>query len=202
MASLLQPTGNVGWELPLQSTRRYLALYLPRWETDCLKRADPAIGVLDVPFALWEKQRGAMRIVALDDRAAAAGLFASQSLSDARAICPDLDVREIDRALVAKLFAEFADWHSNASPIVSVLTDKAAWGDLVLDITGVSHLFGGEAAMLQAVTSRLTNLGISVRGAVAPSVGAAWALAHFGPPQIIVEHDLRSILSALPVAGL
>ena len=105
-------------ELPLQQTRRYLALYLPRWETDCLKRADPALAALEHPFALWEKQKGAMRLVALDAKASAAGLFVDQSLSDARALCSELEVREIDRPYLEQVFADFADWHSNASPIV------------------------------------------------------------------------------------
>ena len=69
---------------------------------------------------------------------------AGQHLSDARALVPELDVREIDRAALEHRFADFADWHSNASPIVAVLTDQAAYGDLCLDITGVEHLFGGE----------------------------------------------------------
>lgn len=142
-----------------------------------------------------------MRLVAVDDRAAAAGLFTGQSLSDARAICSPLQVREVDRDFIQQTFADFADWHSNASPVVSVLTDKAAWGDLALDITGVSHLFGGEAAMLETVTRRLGGMGISVRGAIAPSVGAAWALAHFGA-QVVVHDDLRARLAELPVAGL
>lgn len=201
MVSLLQPTQESERELQLRPERRYLVLYLPRWETDCLKRADPDIGALTTPFALWEKQRGAMRLVAVDDAAAAAGLSVGQSLSDARAICPPLRVREIDRDFIAQSFADFADWHSNASPIVSVLTDKMAWGDLALDITGVSHLFGGEPSMLETVTSRLAGMGIRVRGAIGPSVGAAWALAHFGT-QSVIGHDLKAVLAELPVAGL
>src|SRR5882757_4019958 len=78
-------------------TRRYLALYLPRWATDSLKRADPALAASARPFALWEKQKSAMRLVALDEAASAHGLFPEQTVSDARALCPDLEVREIDR---------------------------------------------------------------------------------------------------------
>src|SRR5438552_7537244 len=85
--------------------RRHMALYLPRWATDCLKRADPALGALTVPFALYERQKGAMRLVALDERASAAGLFVEQSLTDARALCPTLQAREIDRQYVEAVFA-------------------------------------------------------------------------------------------------
>jgi protein ImuB len=150
---------------------------------------------------LWEKQQSAMRLVSLDSRAVSEGLFVGQSLSDARAICPDLEVREIDRFYLENAFTDFADWHSNASPIVSILTDKAPWGDLILDITGVSGLFGGEIEMLRVLTSRLQTLGFTVRGAVAPTVGAAWALSHYSA-QTIIDTDIRSALETLPVAAL
>jgi protein ImuB len=178
-----------------------LALYLPNWATDCLKRADPQLAASDRPLALWERQKGAMRLVAVDNRAASVGLRTEQSLTDARALVPNLDVREIDRPYLEQVFADFADWHSNASPIVSVLTDAAAFGDLVLDITGVSHLFGGEAKMLKTLTGRLEVLGFTVAGAIAPSVGGAWALAHFDPGRI-VESDIAEALAQLPVSAL
>lgn len=147
-----------------------------------------------------------MRLVALDHRAIAAGLFATQSLSDARSLCPALVVREIDHPFLASVFADFADWHSYASPIVSVLTDAAPYGDLVLDITGVSHIFGGEAAMLQKVTGRLEALGFSVTGAIAESVGAAWGLAHFSSSRLVEAQNhkpgLPDVLRDLPVAAL
>lgn len=177
-------------------------LHLPRWATDCLKRADPALAASARPLALWEKQKGAMRIVALDLAASAEGLFAGQSVSDARALVPHLEVREIDPAATAQIFADFADWHSNASPVVSVVIDHMSYGDLCLDITGVSHLFSGEAAMLAQLTSRLSALGFSVEGAIASTIGAAWALVRYSPGKIVAEGDEGKALHSLPVAAL
>ncbi|HEY4201221.1 MAG TPA: DNA polymerase Y family protein [Devosiaceae bacterium] len=181
--------------------RRYLALFLPRWATDCLKRRDPALGASRRPLALYEKQNSALRLVAVDGCAHDKGLAPRQSLSDAKARVPELDAREIDRQLIEAIFADFADWHSYASPIVSILTDAAAFGDLVLDITGVSHLFGGEERMLKVVCGRLEALGFSVTGAIAPNVGAAWALAHFAPGQV-VGGNVAGVLAHLPVAAM
>jgi protein ImuB len=181
--------------------RRHLALHLPRWATDFLRRADPSLRDFTGPFALYEKLKGAMRLVELDAAAEAAGLFVTQSLSDARALCPGLGVREIDRSSIETGFADFADWHSYASPIVAVLPDLTAYGDLVLDITGVSHLFGGEQAMLERVIGRLEKLGITASGAIAGSVGAAWGVAHFAPG-LVIGDDARAVLSRLPVAAL
>ena len=136
-------------------------LYLPRWATDCLKRRDPALTQSDRPLVLYEKLKGAMRLAAVDVAASRQGLSIGQALSDARAQIPGLEAREIDPAFIEATFADFADWHSYASPMVSVLTDAAPYGDLVLDITGVSHLFGGEQALLQRATGRLRSLGFT-----------------------------------------
>ncbi len=143
-----------------------------------------------------------MRVVAVDALAARRGLSPGQNLSDAKAQIPDLEAREIDRAYITHLFMQFADWHSNASPLAAVLADHAPYGDLCLDITGVSHLFGGEEQMLETLTSRLTRLGFTVVGAIADTVGAAWALAHFSPGRIVAAGDLSAALAALPVAAL
>src|SRR5690606_25685582 len=109
---------------------------------------------------------------------------------------------EIDRAFLEHRFADFADWHSYASPIVSVLADQAPYGDLCLDITGVAHLFGGEQKLLETVTGRLAALGFTVLGAIAPSVGAAWALAHSGPGRVRAGNEVDDVLAPLPVAAL
>jgi protein ImuB len=197
MASFLPQAEQTG--LSLEDRRRHLVLNLPYWATDCLRRAEPAISG---PLALWERQKGAMRLAAVDPVALGKGLRVGQNLSDARAQVPGVDCREIDHDHLQHVFADFADWHSNASPLVGVLTDHAPYGDLCLDITGVTHLFGGEEQMLQKLTDRLRVLGFTVKGAIADTVGAAWALAHFNPGIIASSANLPGLLAELPVAAL
>ena len=50
---------------------------------------------------------------------------------------------------------------------------------LLLDITGLAHLFGGEAALAEAIVRELAPLGLAVRVAVADTIGAAWAAAKY-----------------------
>ncbi len=125
-----------------------------------------------------------------------------KNLADARAMVPDLVVREINRPMLQAAFADFADWHSNASPLVAVMPEGTGFGDLVLDITGVAHLFGGERAMLRTLLSRLRNLGYTVSGAIAPTIGAAWSVSHFARSQVVDDGDLLSVLDPLPVGAL
>src|SRR5690606_1976991 len=111
-------------------------------------------------------------------------------------------VREMDRPLLEAAFADFADWHSNASPLVAVMNDAGNFGDLVLDITGVAHLFGGERPMLRLLLTRPRELGYPAAGASAPTIGAAWGVSHFARSQVVETGDLEPILDALPVAAL
>src|SRR4051812_44260837 len=75
---------------------------------------------------------------------------------------------------------------------------------LLLEVTGQEHLFGGEYLMLTEMSTRLRGMGFEVRIAVGPTVGAAWAVARFGPHPLSVlgEGDLHRGLSPLPVAAL
>jgi len=191
-------------EFALPPRRRYLVLHLPLWASDTYKRRNAALAASPLPFVLYEKQGSALRLAAIDTRASQRGLAIGQSLADARALVPSLVAREIDHDLLAAIFANFADWHSYASPIVAVLADTAPYGDLVLDIKGVEHLFGGEAAMFERVTGRLAELGFTVRAGIADTIGTAWALAHYRPG-ILPSGPLETLthaLSALPVAAL
>jgi len=79
------------------------------------------------------------------------------------------------RAALEKL----AVWCEQFSPIVA-LDESEACDTLLLDITGVAHLFGGEASLAQLVVSKCRCRGLPARVAVADTVGAAWAVAHFG----------------------
>lgn len=174
-------------------------LFLPTWPTDYLKRREPG---LSGPLALYERIKGGLRLAALDAEAGRAGLSVGQNLADARAMLPTLSVREIDRPLLEAVFADFADWHSNASPLVAVIRDVSQFGDLVIDITGVAHLFGGERPMLRLLLTRLRDLGYAVSGAIAPTIGAAWAISHFARSQVVELDNLETVLDALPVNAL
>ena len=114
----------------------------------------------------------------------------------------NLTVREMDRQQLKTGFGDFADWHSNASPLVAVMSDVHPYGDLMLDITGVAHLFGGEAAMLRHMLHRLRRLGYAVSGSIAPTLGGAWAVSHFARSQLVDDSQLETVLDALPVGGL
>jgi protein ImuB len=102
---------------------------------------------------------------------------------------------EGDAALVERL----ARWAGRWSPLVEVDGESS----LRLDVTGVAHLFGGEAELVADVQTRFAVAGLSTRVAIAPTAAAAWALAHFGKAgAVICGKDTGAKLADLPVAAL
>lgn len=120
-------------------------------------------------------------------------------LSDARAICPGLDAVAADPDADARFLLGLARWCERFSPVV--IPDPPH--GLFLDITGCTHLFHGEAALLAALRNSLGQQRLRTRAAIAPTPGAAWALAHFSAGATIADADtLDASLAQLPVAAL
>ncbi len=72
--------------------------------------------------------------------------------------------------------------------------------DLLVDVTGTAHLFGGERAMLEDCRRVFAEGGWSVRVAVAGGAGAAWGLARFAGAELTIgtPEEVRG----LPVEAL
>ncbi|HEX6861100.1 MAG TPA: DUF6504 family protein [Caulobacteraceae bacterium] len=155
-------------------------------------------GVRRAPFALVISERGVRRLYAVDERAAALGLYAGQKAADAMALVPELEVADADPAGDLEALEALADWCVRYSPAVAV----DAPDGLFMDVSGVTHLWGGEGALLDDLTARLAAGGIPARAAIADTPGAAWALARFSPVRIAPPGGQASLLEPLPVAAL
>ena len=135
------------------------------------------------------------------EAARAAGARRGMRLTDARALDPGLAAVAADGAGDGVLLDRLARWASRWSPLVEV--DGA--DGLRLDISGVAHLFGGEAALVRDIEARFAGMGLTARAAVAGTTGAAWGLARFQvrtlTPTLSREQE-REHLSSLPVAAL
>lgn len=146
-----------------------------------------------------ETARGTRRLSAVDDAAAALGLFVGQKAADALALVPELDLAEADPAADAQALQALTDWCVRFSPAVAPDPPDG----LFLDITGLAHLWGGEAELACDLRARLQANGLAIRCAVADTAGAAWALARQGPPvQICPEGGQDAALKNLSVLAL
>ncbi len=99
------------------------------------------------------------------------------------------DARALDR---------LAAWFLRYSPLVAPDHPDG----LLIDATGVPHLFGGEAAMLQKMSQRLQRDNITAHIAMADTPGTAWACAHYGNEGVIAVNGAREALEHLPTAAL
>jgi protein ImuB len=140
-------------------------------------------------------------IVAVDRAAQALGVRPGLALAQAQARVPDLHIEPADPAADAAALARLALWALRRySPVVAIdLPDG-----LLIDATGVAHLFGGETALLDELRVRLTAARLGSRVALAGTVGAAHALARFGPrpAMIVASGETDAEVASLPLAAL
>ncbi len=121
-------------------------------------------------------------------------------LVDVRALCPGLKVASSDPAGDLAFLEALALWAQRWGPWSAL----DAPDGLLVDVSAVAHLFGGETRLLADAEAAFTRRGLTVRLAMAPTAGAAWALAHFGPERAILapQDDAPERLANLPVAAL
>ena len=86
---------------------------------------------------------------------------------------------------------ELAQWCQQFSPLVGL--EEAAWPEcLLLDLTGLGPLFGGEASLAERAVRAFQDRGLVVRAALAGTIGAAWALARYGEEVRNAECGVRN----------
>ncbi len=139
------------------------------------------------------------RLAAIDGAAAALGLFVGQKAADASALAPGLVTADAEPEADSAALVALADWCCRFSPAVAI----DAPDGLVLDITGVAHLWWGEGAMVADLLRRLESNGLTARASVAGNPAAAGALARFAPgPTLVAEGGEAEALAPLPVTAL
>ena len=180
--------------------RRFLSLWLPRLATDRARR----LGGVDKgsPLVAVAKVGNAQRLVSVDDKAARLGLSAGLSLADARARFPFLIAVEAEPLKEARLLDRLCDWCSRFTPLAGL----DGRDGLMLDISGVSHLFEGEAALIEDCRVKLSAQGFTVAIGAAGNPRAAWALARFSgvkiAPEPLSDKAFARLFHDLPLAAL
>jgi len=155
------------------SNRRILSLWFPRLGAERLLR-DMDRGAR-IPLGVVGETSNTQVIVSVTLAASQLGVQQGQPLRDASAICADLVTRTQNKPAEAAFLSALRRWAGKFSPWVS----EAAPDSLVVDITGCSHLFGGEDAMMQRIIQDCADMGVSAQVGIADTLGAAWALARY-----------------------
>jgi protein ImuB len=139
------------------------------------------------PLALIAETAHGPRIEAVNRAGHNAGVRAGSMLADARAVYAALKVYPSDPAGDAAFLERLALWAQRWGPWSAIDPPDG----LLVDVTAVAHLFGGEAALLADAQAMLAGRGLATRLAIAPTCGAAWALAHYGRERAVLSSSLR-----------
>lgn len=129
------------------------------------------------------------------------GLRPGMAAAHARALVADLDVRDADRSGDHALLDRLALYAIGRwTPTASVSEPDGLW----LDLTGATHLFGGEARFCRRLLRFVQRLGYTATFAVAGTPGAAHALARYGGQTITIlpPGTESQALAELPLAAL
>ncbi len=178
--------------------KRILSLYLPRLAINRHARKAPALWH-NQPLIITARLGNRKLVTALNHPAESQGLHPGMTEADARALAPGLLTIADDKAADAKFLRILARWCYRFTPRIAL--DGA--DGLLLDITGCARLFNGEAALQSSLLAKLETLGLQAKTAIAPTPGAAHALARFtNTNPIIAPGAIRPALQALPPEAL
>jgi protein ImuB len=172
---------------------RYLAVMLPAFRLErCGYEATDVAAVID-------ELKNAMRLVGLTPAARKAGLTEGMTAAAARALVPEVQIEPLDHA------GEYADRCALVRAF-DVLSDRVSfpWGDEILvEISCVSKVFGGEQNTLERACSLVGELGHLCRAAIADDPLAASALARHRDAGLIAgPGQAASLLAPLPLSAL
>ena len=177
--------------------KRFAAIWFPFLKTDWFSIRQPSLR--ELPFVLIAPDHGRMLITAANEKAIAQSIHVNMVAADAKAMYPSLTVIDDQPGLAERLLKRIAEWCIRFSPSVAVDSDDG----LILDATGCTQLWGGDATYIRDITARFNNYGYSVRVAIADTIGAAWAVSRYAKDEFIIEPGQQSTaLLYLPAAAL
>lgn len=154
----------------------------------------------NVPFVFAGSMHGRMIVTAISPLAQTHGIELGMRAADAKATCPGLEVLQDKEERTAKLLKGLGEWCIRYSP--TVMIDEFSMEGLFMDVSGCTHLWGGEREYLKDLKSKFKEKGYTVRLALADTIGAAWAISHFGAktPLIPIGGHTEAILHLPPEA--
>ncbi|WP_174214310.1 DUF6504 family protein [Erythrobacter sp. KY5] len=164
------------------------------------KACGPGEGADGEPTVLIIETAHGPRIHAVNRAGHDAGARTGMMLADARTVCPSLMTAPADPAGDLACLEKLAVWAQRWGPWSTLDPPDG----VLVDVTAAAHLFGGEARLLADVETAFAGRGFAVRTGLAPTAGAAWALAHYGPARSILleSENMTRTLADLPVAAL
>ena len=187
--------------------KRILCLWIPCWPIQRILAAKPELNHRGVVLSLQKPGRGE-HVVACNRQAERLGIHPGMPLSEAKSLGGNrrnkIHVEFHDPFADDLALGELAVRCEQFSPQVGI-EESIAPESLLLDITGVQHLFHGEESLARKIVQDFSSWNYQICVAIADTVGAAWAMAHFlitKETPVVFSHGQTGILFDIPVEGL
>jgi len=162
----------------------------------------PATGIL-----LVEKFSNQMIVRQCCNYARQRGVQTGMTLALARALLPQAQISRFNPDRDKKALRSLARYAMRFTPAVGIEENKSddpLYHGLILDISGTERLHKSEEELCYLILKQLKAKQIQAKLAIAPTVGAAWALSRYKNESINIlkSGSIEKALSALPVQAL
>jgi protein ImuB len=135
-------------------------------------------------------------VTAVDATAAALGLRPGMKLAQAQALVPGLSVHDADPKGDAAVLTGLAEGCLRYAPLTAADPPDGLW----IDVTGSTHLHGGETRLLRDLLRRLNSQGLAACAAVADTPAVAHAVARFGGGGVVPSD--AAVMADFPIEAL
>jgi protein ImuB len=155
----------------------------------------------EAPLVLVGRDRKRRVVLAADAAARRVGLRVGMPATKAQALVTGLVIMDADPSADAAALERLALWAlQRYAPIAAADSPDG----LVIDVTGATHLHGGEDVMLANMIERLGAAGITAHAAIADHWGAAHAQARYAtrPSVTVAPCGGTTAIAPLPIAAL
>jgi protein ImuB len=176
--------------------KRFVAIWFKHIKTDWMQKKNP--NLKNALFVLAKPDHGRMIITEVSRAAKGRGIFAGMIVSDAKVICPAMQVIDDITGLNEKLLKNIAEWSIRYAPVVAIDLPNG----IILDATGCTHLWGGEEAYLKDIINKVKSFGYKIRAAMADTIGTAWAVSRYGKIKAIIKsgEQAEALMPLPPIA--
>lgn len=142
-------------------------------------------------------------LAAVNGAAKKFGVRVGQTVTEAHAFVTQLVVKEVTRDQLQARLGEIAEVALGFGPTIALEAPDTVW----VDVTGASHLAGGEEALALELGARVRALGHTVKVAVSEGPRLAQAFARWGQAScegtlVVPSAETAARVASLPVRAL
>jgi protein ImuB len=177
--------------------KQVTCVHLRHWPIDRLRRR--RFELRRKPFILVETTANRQIVTAVSPDVPPT-VRPGMTLAQARAHCDGLAIAEAQPDKDRRSLEALGYWLMQFSPNVAICPQSS----ICLDATGLELLFGSLHTLAGQIDAALKRLQLSANVVIAPTPGAAWAMAVFGnqSPIVVSNETLVAALSRLPPDAL